>query len=31
LLGGLLKTKFSNLYPDFMFSNVDDFVKDALQ
>jgi dTDP-4-dehydrorhamnose reductase len=28
LLGGLLKTKFSNLYPDFMFSNVDDFVRE---
>jgi dTDP-4-dehydrorhamnose reductase len=30
LLGGLLKTKFSALYPNFMFSNVDDFVKASL-
>jgi dTDP-4-dehydrorhamnose reductase len=30
LLGGLLKTKFSALYPDFLFSNVDDFVKASL-
>jgi dTDP-4-dehydrorhamnose reductase len=28
LLGGLLKTKFSSLYPDFIFSNVDDFVRE---
>jgi dTDP-4-dehydrorhamnose reductase len=27
LRGGLLKTKFSALYPSFLFSNVDDFVK----
>lgn len=27
LLGGLQKTKFSNLYPEFLFTNVDDFVK----
>ncbi len=26
LRGGLLKHKFSNLYPEFLFSNVDDFV-----
>lgn len=26
LRGGLLKSKFSALYPDFLFSNVDDFV-----
>jgi dTDP-4-dehydrorhamnose reductase len=30
LLGGLLKTKFSNAYPNFLFSNVDDFVKECL-
>jgi dTDP-4-dehydrorhamnose reductase len=30
LLGGLLKTKFSALYPDFLFNNVDDFVKASL-
>lgn len=31
LLGGLLKTKFSGLYPEFLFSNVDDFVRDCLK
>jgi len=30
LLGGLLKTKFSSRYPQFLFSNVDDFVKECL-
>jgi dTDP-4-dehydrorhamnose reductase len=30
LLGGLIKTKFSTLYPTFLFSNVDDFVKASL-
>ncbi len=26
LLGGLLKNKFSSLYPEFIFSNIDDYV-----
>jgi dTDP-4-dehydrorhamnose reductase len=30
LLGGLLKNKFSDEYPVFLFSNVDDFVKENL-
>lgn len=30
LLGGLLKTKFSALYPTFRFTNVDDFVKEQI-
>jgi dTDP-4-dehydrorhamnose reductase len=30
LKGGLLKNKFSDLYPTFLFSNVDDFVKSSL-
>ncbi|MCC7030958.1 MAG: SDR family oxidoreductase [Chitinophagaceae bacterium] len=30
LIGGLQKTKFSNLYPDFLFSNVDDYVAAAI-
>lgn len=30
LLGGLLKTKFSALYPDFRFTNVDDFIREQL-
>jgi dTDP-4-dehydrorhamnose reductase len=30
LLGGLLKTKFSALYPAFQFTNVDDFVKEQM-
>lgn len=30
LLGGLLKTKFSALYPTFLFGNVDSFVKECL-
>ena len=30
LLGGLLKTKFSNHYPTFIFSNVDSFVQGLL-
>jgi dTDP-4-dehydrorhamnose reductase len=31
LLGGLLKTKFSALYPEFRFTNVDDFVREQLK
>lgn len=31
LNGGLLKSKFSTLYPTFLFSNVDDFVKQHLK
>jgi dTDP-4-dehydrorhamnose reductase len=31
LLGGLLKTKFSALYPEFRFTNVDDFVREQLR
>ncbi len=30
LVGGLLKTKFSNLYPNFQFRNVDDFIREIL-
>ena len=30
LIGGLQKTKFSALYPEFLFSTVDDFVKEFL-
>ena len=30
LLGGLLKTKFSALYPEFRFTNVDDFIREQL-
>ncbi len=30
LIGGLQKTKFSALYPQFLFSTVDDFVKEFL-
>lgn len=30
LRGGLLKNKFSNLYPRFLFSNVDDFVREMI-
>ncbi len=31
LIGGLQKTKFSALYPDFLFSNVDDYVRGILK
>lgn len=31
LRGGLLKTKFSNLYPNFQFGNVDDFIRSELR
>jgi dTDP-4-dehydrorhamnose reductase len=27
LLGGFVTTKFSKEYPDFLFSNIDDFLK----
>lgn len=30
LLGGLLKAKFSNLYPEFIFSTVDSFVREFI-
>ena len=30
LLGGFLKVKFSNEYPDFLFGNIDSFMKDTL-
>jgi len=30
LMGGLIKKKFADLYPEFLFSNVDDFVKSCL-
>jgi dTDP-4-dehydrorhamnose reductase len=30
LMGGLIKKKFADLYPEFLFSNVDDFVKSSL-
>ena len=30
LVGGFVKTKFSSEYPEFLFSNVDDFLKESL-
>jgi dTDP-4-dehydrorhamnose reductase len=30
LRGGLIKSKFSNLYPEFLFSTVDEFVRECL-
>jgi dTDP-4-dehydrorhamnose reductase len=31
LLGGFVKMKFSNEYPDFLFGNIDSYCKEALQ
>ncbi len=31
LLGGFVKMKFSNEYPEFLFSNVDDYLSEALK